>query len=181
MPTIRIDNRDHECSDVLQIALETKFKADSLALTKAQDEAQKARTDAEAAATQAKKEYDALKAKYDDAAEKALTPEALAKLVNERADALSALRVKAAQFLGKDFKFDGLDEAAIKRAVVAKVKPELKLDGQSAEYIAMRFDIACEDAATGTPAHRNPVLDHLDSASRADGGDWATRCDLAEV
>jgi hypothetical protein len=182
MPTTRIDNREFECSEALQIALENKFKADAAALeaaTKAAEQARadadKARTDAEAAKTQAQKDYDALQAKFDAAEEKALSPEALAKIVNERADALTALRTQAATVLGKDFKFDGLDEAAIKRAVVAKAKPDLKLDGQSEAYIAARFDIAIEDAQA-TP--RTPVLDALDSARPRQDADFWQSTDL---
>jgi uncharacterized protein len=42
-------------------------------------------------------------------------------------------------------RLDGMEDADIRRAVVAAVWPSLKLDDKSADYIATRFDIALEE------------------------------------
>lgn len=62
--------------------------------------------------------------------------------------------VKAAD--AYEVKCDGLDDAAIKRAVIAKIDPSIKLDGKSADYVDAAFDLACT---------RNPVSVQLDSVN----------------
>ena len=80
--------------------------------------------------------------------------------------------------LGKEFKFDNLDDKAIKTAVIQKVHPKANIDGQDDNYINARFDVAMEsfdqakegvnkqkgqmiqignfDGAGGTPGEQNP-------------------------
>ncbi|MEA1204851.1 DUF2213 domain-containing protein [Enterobacter hormaechei] len=43
-------------------------------------------------------------------------------------------------------KCDGLDDIAVKKAVVAKLKPSIKLDGKDDTYINVAFDMAIESA-----------------------------------
>ena len=54
------------------------------------------------------------------------------------------LVVSAAGVLGKDAKFDGKTAREIKTAVITKVKPAIKLDGKSDDYVSAMFD-ACLD------------------------------------
>lgn len=55
--------------------------------------------------------------------------------VQERAE----LVTKAAPILGKDVKLDGLTDAEIRQRCVAKVRPEVKLDGRSEDYVQGLF------------------------------------------
>jgi hypothetical protein len=60
-------------------------------------------------------------------------------LTVERLDAAVKARagvvVAAQRILGKEFKADGRTNGAIKRAVIAKVHPEIKLDGASKDFV----------------------------------------------
>lgn len=64
------------------------------------------------------------------------------------------LEAQAAGILGAEFKFDGLDDTAIKAAVVAKLTtkalPADKVD--NADYVAARFDAAIEQAGESAAA-----------------------------
>lgn len=71
----------------------------------------------------------------------------------EHADAIVAgakaradLEAKAREILGAEAKLDGAD-LEIKRSVLLKLKPGVKLDGQSDTYVATAYDIAVADAA----------------------------------
>jgi len=61
-----------------------------------------------------------------------------------------ALETKARQFIG-DAKLDGLDEAGVKRAVVVKLSPDMKLDGKSADYVDALFDHLTANAPKTNP------------------------------
>ena len=149
LKTIKIDGVECEVSDVAAQLLtkqttdraeadakakaETKARIDGLAgelaAAKTEAEKQKARADAEAEA----------KTKAEKARTDAEDPARLQKRIGERV----ALE-KAAGKLVPDIKVDGLDDAAVRKAVVAKLNPELKLDDKSPEYITARFDLALE-------------------------------------
>lgn len=64
------------------------------------------------------------------------------------------LEAQAAPILGSEVKFDGMDDTAIKAAVVAKLTgKELPAEkAKSADYVAARFDAAMELAAESTAA-----------------------------
>lgn len=126
---------------------------------------------AESQVTALKSERDKLQAKLDAAAqdlEKAradqrnlIDPKDLPTLIASRV----ALESSARSVLGTDATFtkkvsaDGKDQEVpmtdddIKRAVLAKVAPETKLDGKSADYITARFDAAIESASRQDAAH----------------------------
>ena len=55
-----------------------------------------------------------------------------------------------AKVLGADAKFDGKDERAIKSEVIAKVKPAIKLDGKSDDYVSAMFDACLDTTAQGS-------------------------------
>lgn len=70
-----------------------------------------------------------------------------------------ASRVQLVQVAAQhEIKCDGLDDGAIRRAVVTKLNPELKLDGKSDEYTRVAYDLAIA---------RNPVVDQLTNPSGA--------------
>ena len=94
------------------------------------------------------------------------------KAERERTDAIAAapdlvrarlkLEADAAAVLGAEFKLDGLDDTAIKAAVVAKLTgKELPADkAKSPDYVSARFDAAMElagEAATATAAIRGAI------------------------
>lgn len=80
-----------------------------------------------------------------------------AKLIASQVSARVSLEQTAAKH---DVKCDGLDNDAIKRAVVAKIDPSIKLDGKSADYLAAAFDLALA---------RNPVVEQFATpATRTD-------------
>lgn len=183
MAAIRIDGRDYECSQELQVALDYKTRADEAALQAAQDAAnkanqaaEKARADAEAAKTESDKLIGDLKGRLDEATAKVLTPEALDKLIEQRSDALNALKDKAGKVLGRDYDFKGKSEHQIKLDAVTKARPGFKLDSipeaERATYLSARFDAVTEDL--GPSNSRNDVLNALDQATpRNDSDFWA--------
>lgn len=138
------------------------------------DEAEKRATRAEAETKTARAETDAAKARAD-AADKARADAADPK----RLDALVAARVelttKAREILGTEYKLDGLDEGAIKLAVIGKLEPDFKADGKSADYVSAYFDSAVKNAKKG----ETPIV-RVDPA-RQDGqpGDHRARFDAA--
>lgn len=70
------------------------------------------------------------------------------------AEAVSS-RLALVQIAEKNaIKADGLDDMAIRRAVITKIDPSLKLDGRSDDYVIAAFDLV---------SARNPVVTQLDS------------------
>jgi hypothetical protein len=74
------------------------------------------------------------------AAELAAAP---AKILAE-AKAQAELHGKARGVLGAAANFDGKSEREVKAAVLAKLAPDLKLDGKSDDYVSARFDAELE-------------------------------------
>lgn len=85
-------------------------------------------------------------AQIDDLKKKIVDGPALDKLVADR-----AILLDVARKIAKDVKLDGLDDAAIKRAVVTAKLGDAAVKDKSADYINARFDILAEDAAKGAP------------------------------
>ena len=141
----RVDGVEYEVSEQAKQALERDEvkRADAL---KAKE--------AEVAAARA--EADKSKARVDALAEELTKKDAELKAAPEKVRASIQARVdleaKARDVLGKETKLDGLDDAAVKRAVLAKLSPNLKLDGQSEAYIDARFDVALELHGQGNHA-----------------------------
>lgn len=126
-----------------------------LAACQARTDAERARSDAARAQadelTALRKSRDEEKARADAASAKLATSEESLKaaLSAERLDAAAQERAtiltRAAAIIGKDkdgkeFRADGMDNAAVKRAAVAKSYPAIKLDGQSPDYVNALWD-----------------------------------------
>lgn len=151
----RIDGVEFEVSDQVAQALEKERAAQSVKMDAAEKSAQSAQASAST-----------LQAKLDAAGEelkgvKQALAEAPAKAL-AAARARADLEQSARTVLGAEAKFDGKSDEEIKRAVLAKTNPDLKLDGRDAAYVQARFDIALE-----TRAAQNPGLDALRVAAVA--------------
>ncbi|RYM52025.1 DUF2213 domain-containing protein [Serratia proteamaculans] len=71
------------------------------------------------------------------------------KLKKAREDAAVTIKARAELEAKADkhgIKCDGLDDIAVKKAVVAKLKPAMKLDGKDDTYVNVAFDMAIEAA-----------------------------------
>ncbi|WP_435952732.1 DUF2213 domain-containing protein [Dryocola sp. BD626] len=71
------------------------------------------------------------------------------KLKQAREDATVTIKARAeleAKAEKHGIKCDGLDDTAVKKAVVAKLKPAMKLDGKDDTYVNVAFDMAIESA-----------------------------------
>ena len=95
-----------------------------------------------------KKEFDALQAKFDSANAEIETLKADAEKAKKEFEAKFDEAVKTTIELRTIASKHGIEKAdemsneEIKKAVVAKVHPKLNLDGKSAEYIEVAFDLA---------------------------------------
>lgn len=137
----------------------------------ATDEEQKKLTDELAAAEkekeQAQAKADAAEARAT-AAEKARADAADPARVQELVRARVALERTAAPILGAAVTLDSMDDLAIKRAVVEKVRAGIKLDSKSDTYVEAAYDLAVQDHANAT----NPLArlrSNVTPAPRADG------------
>jgi len=168
MAQIRIDGRDIEVSEAAEIAVNSKFKADAEAIDKAQKQAvaEKARADQ-------------AQAKLDEAQEKIKGLEAIDH--DARIDAAIEQREQFKPILGKDYVFKGKSDLQVKKDVIAKLRPEAKLDGQSEAYIQARLDSALEDYQAQNKGNQNgtTVLDALDSAASRSSG-WGSEYSLID-
>lgn len=125
-----------------------------------------AKADADTAASKlkdAQAKCDELQGKLDVAL-KSRSDEDDKKKIQEAVKARVALVRDAARFLG-DTKIDEMSDLDVKRAVIAKVQPELKLDGKGPEYIggAFEFVVSAASATNGENA-----LDRLGNVLRGD-------------
>lgn len=152
---IRIDGVECEVSET---AAQLVAKQDAKHLEDAK--AAKARIDAlEAESRAAKAETEKLKARADAAEEATKKAEAARKDAEDPAKLSSRIAARvaletAARKLAPDVKLDGLTDDDVRKAVVAKVHPEVRVDEKSAEYIAARFDVALERLDTQDPIAR---------------------------
>jgi hypothetical protein len=166
--TIRIDGVDYET---------TKQAAQAFTAYVEKRDAEKLA--GETAAVAIKAEADKVQAKLDASTEElakikkerddALAPERIAQAVRARVD----LETAAAKVLGEE-KLDALTDAEIRAKVIAKVAPEAKLDGKSADYVQARFD-ACLEVGKD----RNDALGATRSAAVQTSTE--TRVDAAEA
>lgn len=120
----------------------------------------------ETAANEAKAQLDRKQAELDSATAK------VAKLEAELKDAPAKVRAELtarvalesqAKATGAEFKADASNDE-IKRAVVAKLSPALKLDGKSADYIDAAFDLAISENEK-----KNPATEAVEAALKAKG------------
>lgn len=156
-----VDSDEHKAAQ--------KYRADLEAAKADKATAEAAKVAAEAKVTELQGKLDA-----------AVKPEALDKLVADRA----ALFDKARTVLGAEAKFDGKTEADIKRDVVAKAYPEEKLDGQHPAFIDGLFKAAVAAGAQSDLGRvRQDVLNpgHRGSSERRDAvGEYARAIEESE-
>ena len=91
------------------------------------------------------------------------------KLKQAREDAAATIKARADLEAKADkhgIKHDGMDDIAVKKAVIAKLKPAMKLDGKDDTYVNVAFDMAIEAA----PMEQQRKIVNQDKAeSRNDG------------
>lgn len=108
----------------------------------------------EKALAEAKANLDKKTAQCDSAEAKiaALEVELKAVPAKVRAELTERVALEAqAKAIGAEFKADASQDE-IKRAVVAKLSPALKLDGKSADYVGAAFDLAVTEHSKKNPA-----------------------------
>lgn len=134
MIKVTIDGVSYEVSETVATAIEKNQKAAQAALEK-----EKARADmAEVTAKKATAELAELPSK-----------------LKAEAAARNALEAKAKAHGIESF--DGLTDDQIKRAVIAKLLPDVKLDGKPESYIEASFDLACAVPVKSEEPTTSPV------------------------
>jgi hypothetical protein len=120
-----------------------------------------------AEATAAKARADVAEGKVT-AAEKAhadaIDPKRIDEAVARRVSLIDTVKLH----LGAAFKADGKTEDAIKREVLAKVAPSVKLDSADAGYVGAAFDAA---VAVAKPAAARPLVHDTGVGGRQDSGE----------
>jgi len=159
-----IEGIEFEVSEQVAQALVRKDAADAAKLA----DMQKKASEAQAKADASKVEIEKLQAKAD-AAEKARADAADPAKFNAAVSERVELLAKAREIIGDSFKADGLDAQAIRCAVIAKLAPEVKLDGKSVDYVAAFYDAVTKNAIAVEP-----------STSRVDSGVAGAPVNLAE-
>lgn len=165
MIKVRIDGIEAEVSEQAAQLLARKDELATAQLTKERE-----------AAAAAKAEADRQRARADAAdaalqqAEKARADAADPVRVRELVKARVALEGAAREVLGTETRFDELDDMAIRRAVVQKLSPEARLDGQSDAYLLARYDLAVEQLCRRNPVAevRRPLVSEQKSDSLPD-------------
>ncbi len=157
---MRVDGREVEVAEAAEFVIDTKLRADEAEIKSLNQKIADLNT-------QISKD----KAKLDEAQEKLTKQQAKIDEWEEkqRKDSLEKVCATARKFLPKDFKFDGLSELDVKKAVVKAKRPEAKLDDEV--YVSARFDTIVEDEEKSphTDGGRD-VLDHLDNIPPANFG-----------
>lgn len=120
--------------------------------------------DTEAKMDALRKENATLQAKLDAATEK-LTARADSKGASDAARARASIERTALKVGVPEAKLDSLDDAALKREVIAKVFPARKLDGRDAMYVEAVYDSAREVLASG---EFRPTVEAKQPEKRAD-------------
>jgi hypothetical protein len=122
---------------------------------------------------------DKLQAKFDSQADELAKAKAEAKELPAKLQAQAKARVdlegRARKVLGPKFKLDGLDDKAVRVAVLERVSKGFKADGKSDEYLAARFDAAIEsfDADGTANAAARAELEPVDG-EKTDGDETET-------
>lgn len=137
---IKIDGMDFEVKPRIAqaIAKLDKMHAEEVGTLKAQLATSRSETE------KVKKDHSDEKVRADSADEKAKKAESTSR---ERASQRFDIEEKSRKVLGSELKLDDKSDDEIRRAVVAKLSPETKLDGKNEAYVLARYDVAIEDAA----------------------------------
>jgi len=161
---IRIDGIDVEMTPIAKQAVEKHVASLTARADKAEADLVAVKADAAKQAARADGlavELDAEKKARADAA----SPEKVAQLVKDRV----ALETVAQKHLGQAVKLDGLDDHAVRIAVVEKLDG-VKLDAEKAKnatYVEARFDGAVSRAAKSSPG-LDDVRRHVDGPPSAE-------------
>lgn len=120
------------------------------------------------------KEKDTIEAKKDsleDEIKKVKEENKPVKMDADQIDALveerSNVCATASEIIGEEFKKDGLSNLEIKKQVIAKINPDLKLDEKSEDYIAARFDSIAEN----TKMYEDKLKKAIEGGVKKDGVD----------
>lgn len=171
---IRFDGVDYEAGSTEYIlALTNKIDA----LNSMLEEEKKEKDKTAAKCDKALDDLKSAQAKLDEA----LAPAKLDAAVAERV----ALIVDAQKVLGEGYKFDGLSATKIMTDAILAVKPELKLDGRSDDYLRARFDGLVEsgvkadsiDAVPGVVASVAAKINATDEKSKLDAAEAQKKLD----
>jgi hypothetical protein len=132
-------------------------------------ETQKQLESAKTAAEQAKARADVAeqaKVTAEKAKQDAQDPAKIEALVSERVTLIASAR----KVCGDEFKADGKTPAQIRREMLAKLSPGLKLDGKSDEYVSTALEVvmsSTEDKDAGTAAQKaRKAADAADAGNR---------------
>lgn len=149
MQSITINGKEYKVDAETALAF-TKLEAENKAKIEKADAALTELEAVKAENAQIKKDSDGIQARLDSATEDLKKKDeelktrndaaTLDKMAEERAEVLAV----ATKVIGADFKKDGKSNDEIKKEVVAKQCPEIKVDEKSAEYLAARFDAISE-------------------------------------
>lgn len=150
MIKLTLDGVDFEVTEQAKQAVLRKIDA----MQASQDASKADIAVAKADADKAKARADAAEAELVKARE-ASAPKAIQAAVAARV----ALEQTASAILGTAWKADGVDDDAIRKAVVAKVHPSAKLDGESDVYVKARFDAAVESFTQAAGKTGNTLAD----------------------
>lgn len=148
---ITIDGVDYEVSDQAGQAV-AKLQArctDMEKEAKEKDEEMKKKEDEmEEKEKDSKKTEDSLKAQLDDAKSKILTPEAIDKLVADRAAFVDSVKK-----VMPEITVDGKDQDTLMKEIVAAKCPNVQMDSVSADYVKARFDMLLESVNQNSQQH----------------------------
>lgn len=165
MKKIKVDGIEIEVTEVAAQVIEAAFSKRDAAAAQSKTELEAAKKDAGTEKGRA----DAAEAKLatvEKAHKDAIDPKAM----NERVLSRVALE-KVAEKAGVEAKTD-MDDVAVKRAIVAKVEPELKLDDAHQVEGAYQFIVK-------QLAKKNDALDSLKGALNGGGGEPKTDAEKA--
>lgn len=166
MAVIRIDRVDYEAPEQTAQAVRARF--DELEEEKTDLEEEKKALDEQIEKLKAEKdalEEELAQAKTKDEEEEKKRADAIKQAVRARV----ALESQAAPILGAEAKLDEMDDLAIKRAVIEKLSPGVKLDGKTDIYIEARYDAALELHKSAPNEALGNLRARIDSATSGGG------------
>lgn len=181
MAKVMVNGVEYEASEALAGAIVS-------ALEKAKSEvgaAQSAAQDAQKQSEGMKSEMDKTQAKADalEKENKELKEKVSKfddKFILEQVKTRNQIETVARKVLPADTKFDDMSNAEMKKAVVAKQCPDVKLDEKSEAYIEARFDHVAETVSKETTGNGNALTDAAKrlAQSRNDGAGQETPADI---
>lgn len=108
---------------------------------------------------------DSLELEIQTLKENAKTPKLDADQIDSMVEERENVVATAKEIIGSEFKKDGLSNLEIKKQVVSKISPDLKLDEKSEDYIDARFEMISEN----TSVYGDKLKAALESKAKNDG------------